>query len=151
MLETLRVDESTSAAFGRTSDEVLIDSPAGSSLRRLRFHAALPGFKDAVTRVGFHPGGELVLAAGADGTIRGLKLVGLQQVYSAQHGAPIADLAVRGDGQLLASAGEDQVVKLWNAATGAPAAPAVLTGFSAPVHSVAFSRDGQRLAAAAGG
>ena len=48
------------------------------------------------------------------------------------------------DGHRLASAGNDQTVRLWDAATGQPIGP--LTGHTGAVTGVAFSPDGRRLA-----
>jgi WD40 repeat protein len=50
------------------------------------------------------------------------------------------------DGRLLASAGEDRTVRLWDPATGTE--QAVLTGHQGRVHAVAFSPDGRWLASA---
>jgi WD40 repeat protein len=50
------------------------------------------------------------------------------------------------DGQRLASASDDQTVKIWDSATGNELLP--LKGHTRPVDAVAFSPDGQRLASA---
>ena len=52
------------------------------------------------------------------------------------------------DGRRLASAGSDQTVKVWDAATGQETL--VLKGHTKHVTSVAFSPDGRRLASASG-
>ena len=57
--------------------------------------------------------------------------------------------AVSPDGQLFATTASDSEVKLWNAATHAPMD--VLRGFQLGAHSVAFSFDGERLAAGSNG
>jgi WD40 repeat protein len=51
------------------------------------------------------------------------------------------------DGQLLATAGQDKTVRLWDVATGRPHGPP-LTGHTDAVNSVAFSPDGRLLATA---
>lgn len=55
-------------------------------------------------------------------------------------------LARSPDGQLLASAGEDQVIRLWDTQTGAELAQ--LAGHTDTVWSLAFNRDGSRLVSA---
>src|SRR5262249_5364212 len=52
------------------------------------------------------------------------------------------------DGSRLVSAGEDKVVRIWDAATGREIR--ALRGHTFPVCGVAFSPDGRRLASAAG-
>ena len=55
-------------------------------------------------------------------------------------------MAFSPDGRLLASAGDDGTVRLWDPATGAGLA--TLTGHTDTVDAVAFSPDGRRLASA---
>jgi WD40 repeat protein len=61
--------------------------------------------------------------------------------------APVSALAVRGDRQLLAVGTYAQVV-LWDLNEGRPVG--ALADIPGPVHAVAFSRDGRRLAVGAG-
>jgi WD40 repeat protein len=60
------------------------------------------------------------------------------------HTAWVSCVAFSPDGQRLASAGEDDTVRIWNPATGARLA--TMTGHSDTVYGVAWSPDGLRLA-----
>ena len=61
-----------------------------------------------------------MISASADGAIRQWNLTNNQSIREIKHGAAITALAVRGDGKQIASAGADNVIKLWNAADGQP-------------------------------
>lgn len=65
------------------------------------------------------------------------------------HGGPVRALAFSGDSKLLASAGDDKTVKLWELAGTTPTERAILTGHKNPVVALAFAPDSQMLASAA--
>ena len=54
------------------------------------------------------------------------------------HSAPVRTVAYSADGQSIASGGDDNIVRVWDAATGKPTA--VLRGHSRPVETCAFRR-----------
>jgi WD40 repeat protein len=64
------------------------------------------------------------------------------------HTAPVTSVAFSPDGQRIATASEDNTVKVWDARTGQMLLP--LQGHTYTVASVAFSPDGQRIVSGAG-
>jgi eukaryotic-like serine/threonine-protein kinase len=99
----------------------------------------------------FHPGGEQVAAACADGTVK---------VFDARSGKVLQTLRVPGtycfsvafrppDGRYLASASADRTVRLWDLATGDEVfqRPGHVGDYTGMAHAVAFSPDGRHLVA----
>ena len=150
--ETLADCRFHAVSYGSSADRIILsDSHSRVFLQPLRFTGALRGTDQAVSSVAYHPNGQVVLAGCADGTVRGFDGGNFQQTFSANHGAPVHAIALSVDGQRLASAGEDKLIKLWNPASGATLQPAQLAGFTGPVRSVCFSASGSRVVGGAGG
>lgn len=59
------------------------------------------------------------VSGSADATVRHWRVSDGKQIRQLDHGGAIRALAVRADGQRIASGGDNQVTKLWNAADGA--------------------------------
>ena len=106
----------------------------------------LAGNPAAITGLAYANGGEAVYTACADGGLRRFQVADGAQQWAQSHGAAINDLALSPDGNLLATAGENAQVKIWQAANGAAGPKPVLEGFSAPVRSVAFAGDNVHVA-----
>jgi WD40 repeat protein len=88
-----------------------------------------------------------VISASADGTIRTWTVADGKMARNTNTGAPVRDIAISPDGKLLAAAGEDKIIHVYNPADGKLVV--TLTGHAQPVTGVAFSRDNTRLLGAA--
>ncbi len=106
------------------------------------------GLTDRIAAIRFLPDGKQFLVADGriteEGTVRILDAESgaITDSWKA-HGDTIADLAVSADGKLLATAGGDKLVKLWDLATHKELAK--LEGHTAQVLTVAFDPKAERL------
>lgn len=116
----------------------------------VKHQLALEGNTAPVRGLVVHPNGQSIIAAAADGSLRGFAVQNGQAVFATNHGAAIHDLAMSVDGQFLATAGENQQVRLWTS-NGQGYAVQQVGGFAGPVNRVTWSRDGKSLIAVSGG
>lgn len=142
IVESLLADAGLAqAGFGPTANEVLLASADKFvRLHTLHFERALVGVTSKIAGLAYSPDGGLVYCGCADGTVRGFQSADAQPRFSAAHGAAVNALVMSADGKWLASAGDDQQVRVW-AADGSPAPKPQFGGFTAPVKRVAFSLD----------
>ena len=140
-----------SALFNANAASVFVARAVdGMTVEPMRFMQHLDGSTQPIRATAFHPNNQTVYVAVADGTLRGHSVQNGQATFSTSHGAAINDLAISMDGQVLATAGDNNVVRLWNA-SGAAVAPQQLAGFNGPVRRVAFSADARQILAVADG
>ena len=148
--ETFTDPKVKSAVFSATTTLLVARANEAIAAQSLRFLQYLDGNAQPVRGMSFHPNNQLVFVAAADGTLRGYSPQTGQATFSTGHGGAVNDLAVSIDGQFIATAGDNNVVRIWNA-SGAGAGPQQITGFSGPVHRVAFSADGKQILAVSNG
>ena len=75
----------------------------------------IPGHTGAVTSLAAIPGApQQVFSGSLDGTIRRWNLENGQATAQLAHGAPVLGVAVRPDGQRLASVSDNKTARLWN-------------------------------------
>jgi len=142
---------STVAAFTEQSDHLLHGDRNGRlTVSPLRFMRHLDGNQQAITSLLFHSSGQTAFVATRDGSLRGYSTANGQQTFATGHGAAIHGMALSPNEQVLATAGENGIVRLWQT-NGGGFGPQQLTGFPGPVHSVAFSADSTKVLAGSAG
>jgi WD40 repeat protein len=133
---------------GRLGEVKIWDPATGKEL------AVVAAFSDVVACVAVSPDGRQVAAGGRDGTVGVWDITQFRQLTRMRgHKGCAFSVAFSPDGKLLASAGGPEFaeqadkggeIKLWDVVTGKELRS---LGTAATVTSVAFSRDGQSLAA----
>jgi WD40 repeat protein len=151
MQEKLLQSDVTAAVFDRAADRVLLgDRQGGIRSFALRFVRYLEGNVQAIRALAFHTNGQSLFSASQDGSIRGYTTANGQAIFTASHGAAISALTLSPNEQIFATAGENGIVRLWQA-NGAPFGPQQLTGFAGPVRAVAFSSSNLQILASGSG
>ncbi|GIW93621.1 MAG: hypothetical protein KatS3mg110_1662 [Pirellulaceae bacterium] len=117
------------------------------SRKVLYFERWMGGLNQAVSRIAFHPNGQQLYSACADGSVRGHRLSDGQVFFTAGHGSPVGAMAVSPDGQWLVTGGQNGQVRLWNAGNGAAHNQQPNGSFAGDVLYADFSPDGSRLSA----
>jgi len=87
--------------------------------RQLAALKEIKGHEGPVTSLAaIPPNGTQILSGSGDGTIRQWNLEDGQLIRQLKHGGPVAAVAVRNDGKRFASAGLNNIAKLWDSSEG---------------------------------
>ncbi len=135
-------------AAGTYGEVALIDPQKGEVIGKIE------GQTNRVTALAFNKAGDrLVVASGEPGKSGQIRIYEIkdtsakpQAVLAAAHSDIIYSLTFSPDGKLLASAGYDRAIKLWNTSTFSD--PKILRDHSDAIHGLSFHPSGKLLASA---
>ncbi|MFV1962628.1 MAG: WD40 repeat domain-containing protein, partial [Acidimicrobiia bacterium] len=157
-LATLAIDD---VEFSPSSDRVVVLSMANGELQlwdtedfAMIVAQALPGSDFFLDNLRFTPDGSTIVAAGLAGTDSGdiifYDATTLEETRRiiAPHEAGIRHIAISDDGTMLATAGADGVVKVWNLASG-EILQSIRVAVDDRVQAVAFANEDKYLLATA--
>lgn len=137
--------------FGPNSARLMSSADDGT-LRMWNFGAGMPltGHTAQVSGVAISPDGHRIASASDDRTVRLWDAdTGRPIGAPLGHDAPVAAVVFSGDGQQVATASVDGTMRMWDAHTGRLIGAPIQTG-QGQLTSMAFSRDGHRLATGGG-
>ena len=144
------VQSPTDVAFLPSGQGLAACGGPAALIQPLSLAGRLVGHDGAVTAVRFLPDGASVITAGSDKTIRrwgGADGKSLQTFAGAADA--ITSAAISGNGAVLVAGGADQMLRTWDLAATTPVVqPTLAIQHAAPIHAVAASADGSRLASA---
>ena len=136
-------DGATLVAAYRQGRLLRLDARAGTE-------AAAPfEVKGGCTAAAFSPDGSRVACSGADGKVRVVSMISgvvATELFDASSSSPLRSVAIGPTGRVLAGAGDDRVVRVWDLASGKLVAR--LTGHTAAVHRLRFATDDTTLVSA---
>lgn len=145
VVNEIAAHRATVTALALASEGDLFTAGHDGALRRWDAAGALRATLDGmppVTAVAIDQGS--IASGGADGTLTFWTESGERRGQVDAHTGAVNALALRPDGQLLASAGDDGMIRLWTWPAGAPGGQ--WPAHEGPVLSIAFAPDGSALA-----
>lgn len=148
LLEARKVDAGANRVEFAGANNLLLVASADQvqTVQTLNYERGLVHPANAIRGLLYANGGEAVFTACEDGHVRRFNPADGAQQFAQNHGAKLLNLAISADGQWLATAGENNQTKVWNAGNGSGHQFHAPAGIAAPVKSVAFSGDGEFLA-----
>lgn len=144
--EVLVQPSSSFALFHKVEGKILLGNRDGKLFEQpTRFLKQLDGHQQPIRAMVFQANGQQLFSGAQDGGLRCHNTANGQQTFATSHGAVITAIALSANEQMLATAGENGVARLWQS-NGNGFGPQQLTGFNGALTAVKFaSQDTQIL------